>query len=153
MHFDYGNNISLCETPSETLANLLPYAIACHLKDMAVEHYEDGFLLSEVPLGEGILDLKGMTAALRKKDPNIPLDLEMITRDPLKIPIFTDGYWVTFDNAYSPISGHEMARLVELVSKHPPKHPLPRTTGLGAEVQLKLEDDCIAKSIAYARNL
>jgi len=34
---------------------------------MAVEPYEDGFLLSEVPLGEGILDLKAMTAALRAR--------------------------------------------------------------------------------------
>ena len=47
--------------------------------------------MSEVPLGEGILDLKGMTSALRAKDPNMPLSLEMITRDPLKITIFTNG--------------------------------------------------------------
>ena len=36
---------------------------------MGVEEYADGFLLSEVPLGEGILDLKGMVAALRKANP------------------------------------------------------------------------------------
>ena len=75
--------------PWRRLRNLLPYTLACHIKDMAVQPYEDGFLLSEVPLGEGFLDLKGMVGILQKKDPNIPLDLEMITRDPLKIPIFT----------------------------------------------------------------
>jgi hypothetical protein len=43
-----------------------------------------------------------MVAALRKKDSSMPFDLEMITRDPLKIPVFTEKYWATFDDAYSP---------------------------------------------------
>jgi sugar phosphate isomerase/epimerase len=151
VHFDYGNNLSLCEDPSVTLRNLLPFTIACHLKDMAVEMYEEGFLLSEVPLGEGMLDLKGMTAQLKAKNPNMPLDLEMITRDPLKIPIFTEGYWTTFDNSYSPIPGRDVAWIVALIREHKPKNPLPRTANLSAEAQLKLEDDCISKSIEYAR--
>jgi 3-oxoisoapionate decarboxylase len=151
VHFDFGNNISLCEDPMETLHNLLPYAIACHIKDMAVEPYDDGFLLSEVPLGEGVLDIKAMVAALRKKDPQIPLDLEMITRDPLKIPIFTAKYWVTFDDSYSPLPGRDVARTVDLVRKNKPKNPLPRTSGMSAEAQLKLEDDNIARSLEYAR--
>jgi sugar phosphate isomerase/epimerase len=150
-HFDFGNNVSLCEEPADTLRNLLPYAFACHLKDMAVEPYEDGFLLSEVPLGEGFLDLKGMVAALKKKDPNLPFDLEMITRDPLKIPVFTDKYWVTFDDSYSPLPGRDLARTLELVRRNKPKNPLPRPTTLSVEAQQKLEEENITKSIDYAR--
>jgi 3-oxoisoapionate decarboxylase len=149
VHFDFGNNVSLCEDPAETLRNLLPYAFACHIKDMAVEPYEDGFLLSEVPLGEGFLDIKGMAASLRNKDPNMPFDLEMITRDPLKIPVFTDKYWVTFDDSYSPLPGRDLARVLEIVHKN--KNPLPRLMGMTPEAQLKLEDDNILKSINYAR--
>ena len=107
--------------------------------------------MSEVPLGEGFLDIKGMVATLRKKDPKMALDLEMITRDPLKIPVFTDKYWATFDDPSSPISGHEMARLFSLVRHNPPKAAPPKTANLSPEEQLKLEDECIAKSIAYAR--
>jgi sugar phosphate isomerase/epimerase len=151
VHFDFGNNISLCEDPRETLRNLLPFAFACHLKDMAVETYEEGFLLSEVPLGEGVLDIQGMVATLRTKDPNIPLDLEMITRDPLKIPVFTEKYWATFDDAFSPLPGRDLARTLELVHNNRPKNPLPRTTGMSVDAQLKLEDDNVAKSIQYAR--
>jgi 3-oxoisoapionate decarboxylase len=151
VHFDFGNNVSLCEDPAETLRNLLPYAFACHLKDMAVEPYEDGFLLSEVPLGEGFLDIPGMVAKLRAKDPNMPFDLEMITRDPLKIPVFTDKYWVTFDDPASPLPGRDLAHTLELVHKHKPKAPLPQTTGLTTAAFMKLEDDCISRSIAYAR--
>jgi sugar phosphate isomerase/epimerase len=151
VHFDFGNNIALCEEPSATLRNLLPFTFACHIKDMAVQPYEDGFLLSEVPLGEGLLDIKGMVAALRQKDPNVPFDLEMITRDPLKVPVFTEKYWVSFDDTYSPLPGRDFAKLVMLVHHNSPKSPLPRVTGLSPEAQLKLEDDCIAKSIEYAR--
>ena len=136
VHFDFGNNVSLCEDPAETLHNLLPYTVACHIKDMAVEPYEDGFLLSEVPLGEGFLDIKGMAASLRNWDANMPFDLEMITRDPLKIPVFTDKYWVTFDDSYSPLPGRDLAHTLEIVRKNKPKNPLPRTTGMSPEAQL-----------------
>ena len=103
---------------------------------MAVEPYADGFLLSEVPLGEGFLDIRGMVALLRNKDANMPFDLEMITRDPLKIPVFTDKYWVTFDDSYSPLPGRDLARTLEIVNKNKPKTPLPHTTGM-IRLQLK----------------
>jgi sugar phosphate isomerase/epimerase len=151
VHFDFGNNVALCEDPAETLRVLQPYTISCHIKDMAVEPCEDGFLLSEVPLGEGFLDIKGMVASLKKRDPNMPFDLEMITRDPLKIPIFTDKYWATFDDTYSPLPGRDLAKILEIVHKNRPKSPLPRTTGMSAEEQLKLEDQNVTKSINYAR--
>jgi sugar phosphate isomerase/epimerase len=151
VHFDFGNNVSLCEDPMDTLRNLLPYTVACHIKDMAVEMYEDGFLLSEVPLGEGFLDIKGMAAALHKKNPTMPFDLEMITRDPLKIPVFTPKYWVTFDDTYSPLPGRDLAHTLDLVRKNRPKSPLPHVTGLSQEAQLALEDDCISKSLRFAR--
>jgi hypothetical protein len=81
----------------------------------------------------------------------MPFDLEMITRDPLKIPVFTDKYWVTFDDSYSPLPARDLARVLEIVHKNKPKSPLPRTTGMSPEAQLKLEDDNILKSISYAR--
>jgi sugar phosphate isomerase/epimerase len=151
VHFDFGNNVSLCEDPNDTLKNLLPYTFACHIKDMAVQPYEDGFLLSEVPLGEGFLDLKGMVATLQKKDPNMPFDLEMITREPLKIPVFTAKYWVTFDDSYSPLPARDLAHILDIVHKHPPKTPPPATAGLSPEDFLKLEDLCVSKSIDWAR--
>jgi sugar phosphate isomerase/epimerase len=150
-HLDFGNNISLCEDPDDTLANLAPYAVACHIKDMAVQPYEDGFLLSEVPLGEGVLDLPKWVNTLRARNAAIAFDLETITRDPLKIPIFTKKYWATFDDHYSPLPGRELARTFDIVRKNPPKFPLPRTTGLSPEDQATLEDENNRKSIDYAR--
>ncbi|MGA2269310.1 MAG: TIM barrel protein [Bryobacteraceae bacterium] len=147
---DFGNNMSLCEDPMETCKMLAPYTIFAHIKDMAVEPYEDGFLLSEVVMGTGMLDLKGMVQILRQKDPNMIFALEMITRDPLKIPVYTQKYWATFDDTVSPLPGRELAHMLDLVRKNPPKQPLPRTTGLSLAEQVKLEDDLNNRSIAYA---
>jgi len=149
--FDFGNNVSLCELPLDTLRTLLPHAFFAHIKDVAVEDYEDGFLLSEVPMGEGMLDLKGMVRFLRQKDPNMIFELEMITRDPLKIPVYTTRYWATFDDRYSALPGRDLARTLALVRKSKPKAPLPRIAGLSPEAQIKLEDEYNLKCIAWAR--
>ncbi len=147
---DFGNNMSLCEDPMETCKMLAPYTIFAHIKDMGVEAYADGFLLSEVVMGTGMLDLKGIVQILRQKDPNMIFALEMITRDPLKIPVYTPKYWATFDDTVSPIPGRQLAHMLDLVRKNPPKQPLPKTTGLSPAEQVKLEDDLNNLCIAYA---
>lgn len=151
--YDFGNNISLCEDPAETFALLAPLTIYVSFKDMAVEPYEEGFLLSEMALGDGMLDLPGMVKTLQARDPKMIFALEMITRDPLKIPVFTKKYWATFDDSYSPLPGRDLARILEIVRTSKPKVPLTRTSGLSPADGLKLEDDMINRSIAYARNV
>ena len=148
---DFGNNISLCEDPMDTLKTLAPYTFYAHIKDMAVEEYEDGFLFSEVTMGEGFLDLKGMVQLLREKNPGIIFELEMITRDPLKAPVFTPKYWATFDDSISPLPGRDLAKMLNIVRRNHPKSPLPRITGLSPEAQVKAEDDYNQKCIAWAR--
>jgi sugar phosphate isomerase/epimerase len=149
--YDFGNNIALCEDPAETLKLLAPVTIYVSFKDMAVAPYDEGFLLSEMALGEGMLDIPGMVKVLQQKDPNMVFALEMITREPLKIPVFTRKYWATFDDSYSPLPGRDLARILEIVRTTPPKTPLTRTAGLSPADGLKLEDDMINRSIAYAR--
>ena len=147
--YDFGNNIALCEDPAETYTLLAPLTFYVSFKDMAVAPYEDGFLLSEVALGEGILDIPGMVKGLQQRDPGMIFALEMITREPLKIPVFTKEYWATFDDAYSPLPGRDLARVLEIARTA--KKPLTTTTGLTPAQALKLEDDLINRSIEYAR--
>jgi len=149
--FDFGNNLSLCETPEQTFALLAPLAVFCHIKDMGIESYPEGFLLSEVPFGEGVLNLKQMVQTLRQRDPDMLFCLEMITRDPLKIPVFTDKYWVTFDDSYSPLPARDLAKVLELVRDHPPGKPLPHISGLPPAQQVKMEDDYNQMCVDYAR--
>ena len=144
-------NVEGPEAVAETYRLLAPVTFYVSFKDMAVAPYEDGFLLSEVALGEGMLDIPGMVKGLQQRDPNMIFALEMITRDPLKIPVFTKKYWATFDDSYSPLPGRDLARMLEIVRTTPPKTPLTKTTGLSAPDALKLEDEMINRSIAWAR--
>ena len=96
---DTGNSIALLEHPDETARVLSNYAMSTHIKDMAVQEYGDGFLLSEVPLGTGILKLEAILNRLERKNPKINFNLEMITRDPLRVPCYTRNYWATFPDA------------------------------------------------------
>ncbi len=147
---DFGNNMSLCEHPMDTARALMPYVVNAHIKDMAVEPYEDGFLLSEVVLGQGVVDLKAIVDMCRKKDPTMPINLEMITREPLRIPVYTDKYWATFQGE-SPLPGQDLAKMLDLVRKNPPKSPLPRTAGLSPEEAARLEDKYNLACVEYGR--
>jgi sugar phosphate isomerase/epimerase len=144
---DTGNNLALLEDPLETVETLAPWAYTTHLKDMGVKEYEDGFLLAEVPLGEGILDLKKIVGILRRARPEIRFNLEMITRDPLKIPCLTPKYWTTFEN----LPGRYLAQTLALVRQRKASQPLPRVSGLTREQQLSAEENNVQKCLAYAR--
>src|SRR5688572_4461120 len=144
---DTGNSIALLEDPIEVVEALAPHAHSIHLKDMGVQEYEQGFLLSEVPLGEGFLDLPRIIDTCRRHNPKVRFSLEMITRDPLRVPCMTEKYWATMPD----VRGRELARTLAMVRKHASKRPLPRTQGLGDEERIALEDDHIRRSFDFAR--
>lgn len=147
---DMVNNVSLIEAPMQTVETLAPYALFVSFRDIAADFYEDGLLLSEVPLGEGHYDIPAIVAMFQKRKPDMIFQLEMITRDPLKVPIFTKDYWNVYD-AQSPVPPYDLAKLLEWVREHPPKHPLPSVAGLSDKQRLALEDIYNQRSIDYAR--
>lgn len=132
---DTGNNISLLEDPMDVVKSLAPYSFSVHLKDMAVEEYEDGFLLAEVNLGEGYLDIEGMISEIRKQKPDIRFNLEMITRDPLKVPCLTEKYWATFDQ----ISAKELGRYLHKIRTQKSEKALSLISNKSSDEQLALE--------------
>lgn len=145
---DFGNNIALLEDPMSVVQTLAPYAFSTHIKDMAVEEYPDGFLLSEVPLGKGILDLPKMVELCRQKNPAVTFSLEMITRDPLEIPCLKNDYWATFGD----VPGADLARTLRMVRQQKAKTSLPRVAQLDAEGRLAAEENNIVESIAYSKD-
>jgi sugar phosphate isomerase/epimerase len=144
---DTGNSIALLEDPMAVVEAYAPWAFSTHLKDMGVEEYAEGFLLSEVPLSSGFLDLPKMIEILRRARPEIHFNLEMITRDPLKIPCITQKYWATFAS----LSGRYLADTLRMVRAHATKKPLPRVSGLSREERLRIEDENVRRSLRYAR--
>lgn len=144
---DTGNNLSVLDDPMETVEALAPYTFNVHFKDMALEETPSGFQMSEVPLGEGLLDLPRMVDVIRRARPDVHFSLEMITRDPLEVPCVTDKYWSTFDD----VNGIALARALSRIRANPPKAPLPRTNGLSVEERFALERELVDRSITYAR--
>jgi sugar phosphate isomerase/epimerase len=142
---DIGNNIALLEDAMEVVQALAPFAFSTHIKDMAVQETSDGFLLSEVPLGDGFLDLKRMIEVLEKANPAVQLNLEMITRDPLRISCLSDGYWATMQEA----SASGLARSLGMVKSKKSSKPLPKTTGMTFEQQLAFEDANVRACVKY----
>ena len=143
---DLGNSIALLEDPMEVVETLAPKALTIHFKDMGLEEYRDGFLLSEVPLGTGFLDLARIVQIVRKARPEIRFNIEMITRDPLKVPCLTERYWTTFPD----LPGRHLAHTLSLVRAHIPGHPLPRISPLGRDEQTRIEDDNIRHCLTFA---
>ena len=144
---DTGNNLSVLDDPQETVEKLAPYTFSTHFKDMGVEETETGFNLSEVPLGEGMLDLPRMVQAIRAARPNVRFSLEMITRDPLHVPCLTANYWSTFTD----VGGIALAQTLTRVRANPPRAPLPTISGLSEQHRYALELELVNRSIEYAR--
>ncbi|MHC4996803.1 MAG: sugar phosphate isomerase/epimerase family protein [Planctomycetota bacterium] len=146
---DTGNSVSLMEAPMDTVKAFAPYAKSVHLKDMGVQEYSDGFLLSELPLGDGFLDLKGVVDVLLKANPSIKFSLEMITRDPLRVPCLTDKYWATLGG----LGGVELARTLKMVRHNVPEKALPRVGGMSADERVQFENDNVVQSFAYTKRV
>jgi sugar phosphate isomerase/epimerase len=143
---DTGNSIALLEAPQETALALAPLALTVHVKDMGVEEYREGFRLAEVPLGAGFLDLPRLVSVLRKARPDIRLNLEMITRDPLRVPCLTRRYWATLET----LPGRHLADTLTLVRQHAAKQPLPTVSQLDRAARLKREEENVRRSLEYA---
>lgn len=144
---DTGNNIALLDDPMEVVLALAPYAVSTHVKDMGVAPDRNGFLLSEVVLGEGALELRAMLNAIRARRPETRFTLEMITRNPLAVPCLTDAYWATFPDR----NGRCLARTLRWVAERQ-SASLPRLDGLDAESVRLLEERNVARCLAYARD-
>jgi len=145
---DTGNNVSILDDPMATVEALAPYTFNVHLKDIALEETETGFVMSEVALGDGMLDLPRMVHVLQRARPDVRFSLEMITRDPLEVPCLTDKYWSTFE-----FNGVDLARTLSRIRANKPRSPLPRITGLSNDERFALERSLVDRSIDYASSV
>lgn len=144
---DFGNNVSLLEEPMDVIRTLAPFAYSTHVKDMGVKPFDKGFLLSEVPLGTGIVNLKEAVALCQRHNPNVTFSLEMITRDPLAIPCLEDSYWATFEHP----TAQDLAKILRMVRDRAYPSALPEVKSLNSEQRLAFEEENVVKCLSYSR--
>jgi len=143
---DAGNSFALLEDSMDVVEAYAPWCFATHLKDMAVAEHEDGFLLADVPLGQGLLDLPRMVDILRKANPKVNFSVEMATRDSLIVPCLTDRYWATFDR----VPGSDLARALRYVRANASPESLPKVSHLPPDELIRLEEANIRQCLAFA---
>jgi len=144
---DTNNSFALLEDPMDVVKAYAPWAHAVHLKDMAVCEYQDGFLLADVALGEGVLDLPKMVEIILKAKPQMKFSAEMSTRNPLKVPCLGEKYWATLGD----VPGVDLARALQYVRAHTrDEAALPNIDKLSLEEQVKLEEQNVRKCLRYA---
>ncbi|MEZ6089722.1 MAG: TIM barrel protein [Pirellulaceae bacterium] len=142
---DTGNSFALLDDPYEAIEALSPYAFAVHLKDQALREYEEGFLLGDIPLGQGSFDIPRVVAILQRAKPDIRIALEVITRDALRVPCLSERYWATMPK----VSGADLARSLRFVRENT-SNRVQSVSTLTIDEQVKLEDANIAASLAFA---
>lgn len=144
---DTGNSLALLEDPISTVEAFAPWAFSVHLKDQALQLYDEGFLLADIPLGQGGLDLKRMCETIKKKKPEVRFSLELITRDPLKVGCLTEKYWATFPD----LPARDLAQTLRYVRQHSSDN-LQYVSKMSPADQLALEDANVRASLDYARD-
>lgn len=142
---DTGNNLALLDDYMEVVERLAPYTINTHLKDMWLGEYQNGILLGEPVFGEGFCDLRRIVSIIRRARPDARFTIEMLTRDPLKVPVFSDGYWVTFPDR----DGKRLAKTIAAARGTAPRS-LPEVGRMNKEERIRLEEQNVVRCLEYA---
>jgi sugar phosphate isomerase/epimerase len=145
---DTGNSLALLEDSLDTAQALAPWAKAVHLKDQALQLREDGFLLADIPLGQGAIDLRAIVRTLRERQPGLPMCLELLTRDPLVVPCLTEDYWRPMGD----LPGRDLARTLRLVRERNAT-AVQQVSRLAGEGQIALEAQSVRTSLDFARDV
>ena len=149
MCVDIGNSFALCEDPLEVVRAYAPLAWTVHLKDQALGPCDDGFLFADAPLGTGFLDLKQIVQVLREANPQVRFNLEVMTRDPLRVPVLTTSNWASMPV----VPAAELARTMRVVKEHAAPELLERVSILTPRQRVEAETRNITRSLAYAREV
>jgi hypothetical protein len=91
--------------------------------------------MSEVRFGEGMTDQKAFFAQMKRRNPRVNAVAELISRDPLKVPVLTQDYYRSFP------PGHVARRERFLAMVKAKQTKLPYTSQLSAAQQLQVEED------------
>lgn len=117
VYMDTGNPVFVLEHPMTTLETLAPYIESAHLRDSVVYEHPRGVAVQWVPLGEGIMEFKAITARLAELCPKVHVYNKPITgRPPTIIPYLDPGYWKSFPQARA----GELARFLDLARQGRP---------------------------------
>jgi sugar phosphate isomerase/epimerase len=112
-----GNPLWVAEDPMVTLEHLAPYVVSSHVRDTRVWPHPQGAAALWCSMGDGNVGIQAWTAEFKRRCPNVPYTLEIITgMTPRILAYMEDGYWRAFPRARAA----EFARFERLVRQGQP---------------------------------
>jgi sugar phosphate isomerase/epimerase len=155
LNLDTGNPLLTLEDPVEVVSELAPRTYTCHLKDWKLLRAEDGLIVRGCALGDGVVDLGAVVAALRARAPQgRPLHLNIeAPQEYIPLRLFTAGFW----RSHGQVTGRELENTLRLLEKqNAPARKEDRIASMRGEpesVILAEEEAAITRSIAYCRDV
>jgi hypothetical protein len=144
---DTGNGLALLDDPMETARAFAPLVKTVHLKDYQVCARANGFVLIGCPLGEGVVDLRGIADLLAAEAPEAALNIEAYLGKHF-VPALEDGYLRQLPEAPAQALGATL-RLVR--DRGLPREPvLPTEREAPEQELLAAEEEVVVRSVRWA---
>jgi len=149
--FDTANCLWTAEDQVETAEKLAQYTNMVHLKDLRITSTAEGYVLDNVPLGQGhITQLPKIIGILKKGKPGLNCwSIELITGQRIKSRWLEDDFWTSFP----PRGPQELARMLRLVRDTPTTgwEPVRDMEKMSLEEQIEYEESNMRRCVTYVR--
>ncbi|HWQ16162.1 MAG TPA: sugar phosphate isomerase/epimerase family protein [Roseiflexaceae bacterium] len=150
---DAVNPLAVGEEPLAFARKLGPRIVNVHLKDYHIYLTESGFRLVRCPLGEGVLDLRGLFALLAEVAPHATCNIELAALHARHIRLLEDDWWAGFParDVRNVLPALRMA--VHHARPAGEEWRTPWERECGADELAAYEEGQVAASVAYLRGL
>jgi hypothetical protein len=148
--FDIGNALTVPEDPADSAKILGPLAKSAHLKDWQVYRSQEGALLVNCPVGDGVINLVEVLRVLMIHQPDLLLFLQTAA-ERVTVPVLEDQ----FLREYPRITARSLAGLLRLgtLVYTPQEVQFPHEGKTPEKDVLKWEDDRLKRSLKQAQKL
>jgi 3-oxoisoapionate decarboxylase len=142
--FDTGNAVWTMEDPLESLEILGPYIAALALRDSMIWQTVEGAALQWTAVGEGVIDFKPFVKRFIELCHGIPINVEIISGNPLPIPFLRKDFWDVWPEARA----RDFAKFEALTRLG---HAIPPHHSKDDKAEQNYQRDELERSLAYCK--
>jgi len=147
---DSGNATWALEDPLHNLEVIGPYALTTGIRDSALWDTPEGAMLQWTAMGEGLVDWKRYFKRFAELCPNTPVQLEIISGRPIRIPYLEDEFW----DAYPKARIREFMKFAALARGGSPRRPFAVRPGKNAKnAEQAFQKAELERSIRYCKDV
>lgn len=150
--FDTGKSLLVVEDPVAAAQNLAPYVKTACLTDYQLLATPLGARVMGCALGQGAVDLLAIVQILRERQPDLHLNVESPVQS-WEMPFLEDKFW----DAFFDRGPRDLAALIRLIRRNnldpAGDYRLPVEKGLPEREILQYEEEMLARSVTYAKNV